>query len=151
MRILVRHAIESRYEYTAGVALSIFLDGLRRGKIFSSRCRECGRSRIPPSAFCVRCFSSKIRYVSLEGEGYMDSFTESKMWSDGRKKERSIIWIFVKFQGVEGGIIHRLKDCSRPFRGMKVRPVFRKERAGSILDVEYFAPSVKPPRQTRTS
>jgi uncharacterized OB-fold protein len=44
---------------------------------------------------------------------------------------------FIKFPGVEGGLIHYVKT-DRPRIGMKVRPRWREEKRGLVTDIEYF-------------
>jgi uncharacterized OB-fold protein len=127
-----RHAIENPYEYPAGFALSVFLEGLRQGTLKGSRCTSCSRSYVPPFAFCPHCVDSKVEYVEVPGEGKVVTWTRT---TDGT------VLVFVAFDGFEGGILHRYVGGGDPSEGMRVRPKFRSDRIGSILDIEGFEPS----------
>ncbi len=126
-----RYSIENPYEYPAGFALSVFLEGLRQGMLKGSRCRSCSRSYLPPFAFCPHCIDSKVEYVDVPGEGRIVTWTKTP---DGT------VLVFVAFDGFEGGILHRYLGDFVPTEGTKVRARFRTERVGSILDIEGFEP-----------
>jgi uncharacterized OB-fold protein len=134
----INHRIESLYEYTAGIALSKFLHGLKTGRIICSRCRKCGKTFIPPRAYCPACLAHEITYSDVESEAYIETYTISHIALDGERLETPITWVFVKYHGVDGGMLHRLDPAVNPSRSIKVRPVFRDERIGSIWDIAYF-------------
>jgi len=127
-----RYSIENPYEYPAGFALSVFLEGLRKGVLKGSKCTSCSRSYLPPFAFCPHCVDSKVEYVDVPGEGRVVTWTRTR---DGT------VLVFVAFDGLEGGILHRYVAGGDPVEGMRVRPRFRAERVGSILDIEGFEPA----------
>lgn len=52
-----------------------FWDGLKEGKVFATRCRKCGALNFPPTADCPNCYSSDIEWISLSGEGELETFT----------------------------------------------------------------------------
>jgi uncharacterized OB-fold protein len=87
---------------------------------------------VPPFAFCPHCVESKVEYVEVPGEGRVVTWTRT---ADGT------VLVFVAFDGFEGGILHRYVEGGDPNEGMRVRPKFRSERIGSILDIEGFEPS----------
>ncbi len=124
-----RYTIENPYEYPAGFALSFFLEGLRQGLLRGSRCKSCSRSYVPPFAFCPHCVDSRVEYVDVPVEGRVVTWTRT---GDGT------VLVFVAFDGFNGGILHRYVGGGDPTEGMKVRPRFRAERVGSILDMEGF-------------
>src|SRR3972149_3753532 len=43
---------KARYRWSAGVAVSKFLRGLKAGKIIGFHCPTCSRTHTPPRAFC---------------------------------------------------------------------------------------------------
>jgi uncharacterized OB-fold protein len=101
---------------------------LTEEKLYGSRCLECGHRIIPPRAFCVKCLSPKTAYVEVGSGGFVETWTVS----DG------ITWIYVKFPEVDGGLLHMLDPASKPVKGLRVKPVFREHRVGSILDIKWF-------------
>ena len=58
---------------------------------------------------------------------------------DDEKLEEPFVIGFVKIDGTKGGLVHYIK-APEVKNGMKVRAVLKKERVGSILDIEHFAP-----------
>jgi len=121
-------SIDSFYEYPAGVALSKFLTGLVEGKLYGSICMECGYKIIPPRAFCVKCLSHRTGYVEVGPDGFVETWTAAE----------GVTWVYVRFPGVDGGLLHMLDPTHRPRKGLPVRPVFRERRVGSILDIKWF-------------
>lgn len=52
-----------------------FWEGLKEGKIYATKCRNCGRLYFPPVADCGSCLSSSMEWVELSGEGVLVTFT----------------------------------------------------------------------------
>ncbi len=136
--------IPLQYKYTAGVAGDRFLQLLKQGKIQASRCEKCNKLYLPPKIFCKECFSQLNEWKDVpEDSAYLYSFTlvkKKKEGEDGGEAAKEIIAL-VKFDGVEGGILGRLKSSrDEPRLGMRVRPVFRQknDRKGDLSDIEYF-------------
>lgn len=133
--------IPLQYKYTAGVAGDRFLQLLKQGKLQASRCEKCNKLYLPPKIFCKECFSQLNEWKDVpEDSAYLYSFTEVKKKDEAESGTKGIIAL-VKFDGVEGGIIGKLKSSrEEPRIGMRVRPVFRQkgDRKGDLSDIEYF-------------
>jgi uncharacterized protein len=129
--------IPLNYKYTAGVAGDRFLQLLKQGKFQASHCSTCNKFYLPPKIFCKECFSQLNEWKDVpEDSGYLYSFT-SVANAQGKKD----LIALVKFDGVEGGLIGKLKSSKEePQIGMKVKPVFKQkdERSGDLSDIEYF-------------
>jgi len=74
---LKRHPVvedkpKARYSYTAGQALSVFLNGLKEGKILGRKCNKCGRIYVPPRMYCEDCFVPHEPVGGGEGRGSCD-------------------------------------------------------------------------------
>ena len=48
---------------------------LNEEKLMGSRCIECGAVFVPPRSICVKCYSSKMEWVEMKGEGKLSAFT----------------------------------------------------------------------------
>ena len=107
--------IPLHYEYTAGVAGEKFLRGIQQGKILASRCRKCGKSYLPPKAYCVDCFAKVDDYVSVGPEGKVAAVAETFVGFDGRELEDPKTFVFVTFRGVTGGLVQAAAG-----RGLKI-------------------------------
>ena len=134
---VVKDHIPLNYKYTAGVAGDRFLQLLKQGKLQASQCTQCHKLYLPPKIFCKDCFSQLNEWKDVaEDSAYVYSFTSVKKEEGSRE-----LIALVKFDGVEGGLLGRLKSSrEEPRMGMKVRPVFKQksERIGELSDIEYF-------------
>jgi hypothetical protein len=52
-----------------------FWEGLKEGKIYTTKCAKCGRLVFPPVADCSECLSSEVEWVELSGEAEIETFT----------------------------------------------------------------------------
>ena len=55
--------------------LQKFWDGLKKGKILTTRCKSCGALYFPPAADCSQCLTSNMDWVELSGEATVKTFT----------------------------------------------------------------------------
>ena len=53
---------------------SKFWDELRKGKIFATTCKKCGKLHFPPVADCGKCGSSEIEWTELSGTATIPGF-----------------------------------------------------------------------------
>jgi len=53
-----------------------FWEGLKEGKIFTTRCKQCGELYFPPTDDCVKCLSSGMEWVELSGDAELETFTQ---------------------------------------------------------------------------
>ncbi|MGB9134668.1 MAG: Zn-ribbon domain-containing OB-fold protein [Candidatus Bathyarchaeia archaeon] len=52
-----------------------FWEGLKEGKVYATKCTECGELRFPPVADCPTCLVSDVEWVELSGEAEIETFT----------------------------------------------------------------------------
>jgi len=52
-----------------------FWDGVKEGKIYTTKCKKCEKLFFPPVADCPTCLSSDMDWVELSGEGKIETFT----------------------------------------------------------------------------
>ncbi len=134
------------YLYTAGIAGEKFFKTLKeRGKLLASRCMKCDVSYLPARAYCPSCFSEITEYFEVEPEGNVETYTILRVGVDGEKLEEPVIVAFITFDGVNGGLIHRLGEMDEKDVeiGMRVKAVLKPtdERRGEITDILYFKPA----------
>jgi uncharacterized protein len=130
-----RDSIPLHYEHTAGAAGEGFLRGLKEGRIVASKCATCGEVRLPPRTYCLQCYSRTGVDVRIDHDGWIGSLSTK---GEGGS---SLTFGWIRFEGVTGGLLHRILHQGRPLRvGEGVRAVFLPtgERKGSILDIEGF-------------
>ena len=134
-------SIPLEYHYTAGVAGEEFRRELKdTGRFLVSKCSTCKKSYIPARMFCPSCFVEMKETKPTEKPGYVYSFTTVNRNRSGEISEPVVIAL-VKFEGIEGGIIHKLdtKPDDVAF-GMKVSPTLKiaRDRTGALTDIISF-------------
>ena len=135
-------SIPLEFHYTAGVAGEEFRRELKAtGRFLSSKCAKCKTTYIPARMFCPSCFVEMKETRSLDEPGYVYSYTTVMMNRTGEVSEPVTIAL-VKFEGVKGGIVHKL-DINEPGRvifGMKVVPILKEtaDRTGALTDILAF-------------
>ncbi len=53
-----------------------FLDYLQDGKVYATKCKECGAIQFPPRAHCVRCLSTSFEWSHVSGICTLLTFTK---------------------------------------------------------------------------
>jgi uncharacterized protein len=136
-------SIPLEYHYTAGVAGEEFRRELKAtGRFLISKCAKCKNSYIPARMFCPSCFVEMKETKPLDKPGYIYSFTTVNRNRTG-ESSAAITIALIKFEGVEGGIIHRLDTNSGSVGfGTKVSPTLKSpaERTGALTDITSFKP-----------
>jgi len=136
--------MEADYVYTLGVAGERFFNELKKnGRIMGAKCPKCGIVFVPPRMYCERCFTELEEWVDVGKKGIIYTFTIATIDVDGTKLEKPVIYALIKFDGVHGGIIHKIGEADTVSIGMKVEAVLKpiKERKASINDIKYFKPA----------
>lgn len=132
-------------QYTYGIAGEKFFREIKdNGRLMGTKCEKCNLVYLPPRIYCERCFSELVEWLRIPKWGVIHTFTISYVDLDGNRLEEPVIIALVRFDGVYGGLVHRLGeiDPERVSIGMPVETVFRPKakRSGSILDIDYFRP-----------
>ena len=52
-----------------------FWEGIKEGKIYTTKCKKYGKLYFPPVGDCANCLSSDMEWVELSGEGEIETFT----------------------------------------------------------------------------
>ena len=138
-------SIPLEYHYTAGVAGEEFRRELKEnGRFLSSKCAKCKTIYIPARMFCPSCFVEIKENVPLENPGYVYSYTTVNRNRTGEPLDEPLTVALIKFEGVKGGIVHRLQidDQSSVSFGTKVALILKdeRERTGALTDIIAFRP-----------
>ena len=129
--------------YTAGIAGERFFREIKdHARFLGTRCEACGLTYLPPTMFCERCFAQLDDWVEVSSVGTVFTYTVLHLDLDEKPLAEPDILAYVKLDGSDGGLVHRLGevDPDQVEIGMRVEAVFKSEdeRVGSILDIEYF-------------
>ena len=135
--------IQIGYSWTVGKGGEHFLTELRDNKkMTGTRCRQCGRVFVPPRVYCEECYADDVDWVDVEPKGTLITFGDSYIGADGKTLDKPWILGVVRINGSEGGFLHYIGEAATKDLkiGMPMEAVFKDEREGSILDIEYFRP-----------
>ena len=144
--------VKSDYRWDTGVAIGRFLAGMKQEKIVGVRCDGCGRTMVPPRAFCELCFKPLHRWVELEDTGVVNTFSVSFVNWDATRREKPEVPAVIEIDGASPGmgILHVLGEVGDDLEqvlagvriGSRVEAVWKppQEREGSITDIRYFRP-----------
>ena len=132
-------------QYTYGIAGEKFFREIKdNGRLMGAKCQRCKLVYLPPRIYCERCFTELVEWLSIPKRGVVHTFTISYIDLNGNRLEKPVVVALVRFDGVYGGLVHRLGDVEPEAAsiGMPVDIVFKPKakRIGSILDIDYFRP-----------
>ncbi len=142
------------FSMATGEVLGKFLQGLTEKKFIGNKFDS--HTFYPPKPFYEKTLQVPDKWVECDGVGIVEAFTicckdENAVQypkTEKRPKAPFVIGV-VKVGDSEQCLIHYLSgfDTDDPRElsekihvGMKVRPVWAKERTGVIFDIEYFEP-----------
>lgn len=136
--------MEASYLYSTGIAGDRFFTTLRdKGKILGATCPKCKKTILPPRMYCEVCFSKMGRWVDVGKIGKVDTFSVAQVGIDGEPLEEPVVYGMIRFPKVDGGLVHIIAAKPEKIKiGMRVKAKLKpkKERTGSILDIESFKP-----------
>lgn len=139
----------AKYAWTAGQAISRFLEELKNGKLIGRKCFKCGRILIPPRMYCESCFRPTDEWVYVEPVGRVSTAVVSYIGTAREPLKKPKIVGVIEIEGTGGsGLFHYLENIdpddviNGKIFGKKVRAVWKpaNERTGSIMDILYFIP-----------
>ena len=142
----VRFRPEAKYAWSAGEAMSRFLEELQRGRFVARTCVGCRRVLFPPRMFCERCFRPTDAWTTIRDTGTIETFSVSYLDRDARRIRDPILVGVVSLDGASPGMgmMHYFGEMTpqQIHIGMRVQAAWRppEERRGSVLDVAYFRP-----------
>src|SRR2546426_10745464 len=76
--------------------------------MLASRCTVCKLDYLPPRMFCEDCFAELTEYVDVAQAGRVAAVTVGHVDRTGAKLSHPQVWAFVTFEGICGGLFHRL-------------------------------------------
>ena len=142
----VRFRPRIRYAWSAGVAMSRFLEELKNGKILATTCNKCKRIMVPPRVFCEQCFKPTDGWTYVRDTGRINTFSISHIGGDASRIKEPIVVAVIELDGASKGmgILHAMGEVKPEDVkfDMKVKAVWKppKERTGATTDIKYFKP-----------
>jgi uncharacterized OB-fold protein len=140
---LVNQRIKANSLYYAGKMGSIFYVNLRDHEtIVGVRCPQCNKVFWPPRLSCTKCFSELSEVVEIGPYGTVETFTQVNYTEPIHPRKAPFVYGVIKLDGADTGMAHFIDeaDFGEIRIGMRVKPVFAKDKKGNILDIKYFKP-----------
>ncbi len=134
----------SNYLVTVGATGTKFLKRIRDDKVIMGiKCPTCSKIYVPPRSHCSTCSTRMSEWVDLSGKGTLTSYTVVRYEEPYQPRPVPYAYGVIQMDGADVGLAHILGDVDldKIKVGMRLEPVFKEEREGSILDIDYFKPS----------
>src|SRR5207245_462815 len=137
---------DAKYAWSAGEAMSMFLEELQNGRFIARTSHKCQRILFPPRMFCEECFRPTDEWTFIHDTGTIETFSVSYLDTDAK---RIVVPILVGVVSLDGaspsvGMMHYFggvaKDEIRIVMGGKAERKPPADRRGSVLDIRYFRP-----------
>ena len=131
--LVFEQKIDLPYTYTAGAVQRAALNGFREGRLIASVGEEF--VAVPASPFAPEgAHLRDTREVAATGVLVASTVAHHRPGAPA--------FGLVRIDGANHAMLHRLGAGAETLPpGARVRAVWREERSGSILDIEYFAPA----------
>jgi len=104
--------------FTSETKVSKFVEYLEAGKIYGTKCLECGLIQFPPRAYCLQCLSSNFEWASLSGDCTLITFTKVDAAPESFKEQAPYVLGLAEFS--EGPMVFAWIDRMIPEENLKV-------------------------------
>lgn len=137
---------DAKYAWSAGEAMSRFLQELQDGRLIARTCHKCERILFPPRMFCEECFRPTDEWTFIRDTGTIETFSVSYLDTDAKRIAEPILVGVVSLDGASPrmGMMHYFGEMTKDdIRiGMRVKAEWKPpaDRRGSVLDIRYFRP-----------
>jgi uncharacterized OB-fold protein len=129
------------YEWSVGEYGSRFFYELKENcKIWATRCPRCRKVFVPPRKSCPDCFVHIGEWLEVGPGGSLITFTVVRYSAQTHIISAPFAIGIIKLDGSDTGLVHLIGgvDIEEIKSGMRVKPVFKEERKGNLLDILYF-------------
>ena len=136
------------YTYTPGTAATVFLHGLKEGRLVGQRCPECGKVYVPPRGACPRCGVATTGEVAVQDTGTVYSFTVVHIPMPGSELKPPFVTGIILLDGADQTTMHLVSGCDPHdvHIGMRVRAVWKppEEWDYTFENIRHFEPTGEP-------
>ncbi len=135
------HVLEYPYKRSVGKVIGRFLTGLRDKRLEGIRASD-GRVLVPPVEYDPLTAQELSEFVEVGPGGVVTTWTWLAEPRSNNPLQKPFAWALIKLDGADTALLHAVDAGAESAMktGMRVRPRWRDERAGHILDIECFEP-----------
>jgi hypothetical protein len=133
------------YSWTVGrVGSRFFIEMRDRCRILGSRCPKCWVVWVPPRLRCPECFVEidEKSWLEVGPQGTLRHFTIVRYEHPAQPMKPPFAYGLIDLDGADRAFTHLISEADleslRP--GIRLKPVWKSNRQGSILDIAYFTP-----------
>jgi hypothetical protein len=139
--------LEFPYQHSTGPVIGRFLTALRdERRLYGIECRACRLVLVPPQDYCEVCGGavadspSPASWREVGPEGTLTSFAVVRRGQPMHPAPAPFAYALIRLAGADTDLLHivRAADCAALRAGVNVRPVWKAERQGSIMDISHF-------------
>ena len=140
--------MEIGFDYTRslGPVLSQFMTALAGRQILGARAAD-GRVHAPPFEYDPQTFAPPGELVPVGPGGTVTSWTWMARPLRGQPLARPFAWALIRLDGADTSMLHAVDTGSAAAMrtGLRVRPRWAAQPAGSVRDISCFEPDGPPP------
>lgn len=129
------------WRVSAGRAFTAFAAALRERRLLGLRCAGCGRVYLPPRPLCGDCRLRLSEWVEVGPEGTVETATVVHLPItdpvSGESRPGPYAMGLIRLDGAGTTVNHYLASEGIG-AGARVRPLWRKQRTGTMADVACF-------------
>ena len=135
------HSIEYAYRRSVGPVLGGFFTKLRERRIVGTR-TATGRVLVPPAEYDPDTGDAVDDFVEVGPSGTVTSWTWLAEPLPGHLLDRPFAYALIQLDGADTSMLHAVDagQESAMKTGMRVRPRWREQTQGEILDLACFEP-----------
>ncbi len=135
------HSIEYAYRRSVGSILSRFFTGLRDRQIYGTRTAD-GRVLVPPAEYDPDTGDAVDEIVEVGPAGVVTSWSWIASPLSEHPLDRPFAFALIRLDGATTSMLHAVDTADEALMrtGLRVRPRWRAETRGEILDIQCFEP-----------
>jgi uncharacterized protein len=135
------HVLEYPYKRSVGPIIGRFLTGLRDKRFEGIRASD-GRVLVPPVEYDPQTAQELSEFVPVGPGGVVTTWSWIYEPRSNNPLQKPFAWALIKLDGADTSLLHAVDAGAESAMrtGLRVRPRWRDERAGHILDIECFEP-----------
>lgn len=135
------HSIEYAYRRSVGPILGRFFTGLRDRQLYGSRTSD-GRVLVPPAEYDPNTGDAVDEIVEVGPGGVVTSWSWIASPLPEHPLDRPFAFALIQLEGASTSLLHVVDagDEASMRTGMRVKPRWRAETQGEILDIQCFEP-----------